>query len=285
MQMTDQTSLLYIFGLGYSGITLAEQAIAAGWRVMGTVRCEDKASALRAHGFDSVVWQGEAGLDIPDGAHWVVTVPPDELGCPVARATSPSEARAASVTYLSTTGVYGDRAGGWVFECSAVSPSSDRARRRVKAEQQWLDKTEQKARLVRLPGIYGPDRSALDRVAAGRARRVIKAGQVFSRVHVEDIARGLLALIEWPELTGVFHLCDDVPAPPQDVIAYAAELLGVPVPPDIDFETADMSQMARSFYADCKRVSNARTKAALNWQPRYASYREGLTAIRAEAPS
>lgn len=281
--MTDQTPLLYIFGLGYSGIALAEQAIAAGWRVMGTVRGEAKAVELRARGIEATVWAGEAALSIPDDAHWLISVPPDEFGCPVARAAAAHAGLAASVTYLSTTGVYGDREGGWVFEWSDVSPTSKRGRRRVEAEQQWLAATGGAARLVRLPGIYGPGRSALDRLDGAKARRIIKAGQVFSRVHVRDIADGLFELLLRPELTGAFHLCDDEPAPPQDVIALAAEMMGAPAPPEVDFETAELSPMARSFYADCKRVSNGRTKAALNWQPRYPTYREGLAAIAAKS--
>lgn len=281
--MTDQTPLLYIFGLGYSGIALAEQVMAAGWRVMGTVRSEAKVTELSAKGIEASIWKGDATLSVPDGAHWLITVPPDEEGCPVARNAAADVGAAASVTYLSTTGVYGDREGGWVFEWSDVSPTSQRGHRRAKAERQWLAATGQTARLVRLPGIYGPGRSALDRLEGERARRIIKREQVFSRVHVQDIASGLLALLQRPGLTGAFHLCDDAPAPPQDVIAFAAEVMGVPVPPDVDFETAGLSPMARSFYAECKRVSNGRTKGALNWQPRYPTYREGLVALAAKS--
>lgn len=280
--MTDQTPLLYIFGLGYSGIALAEQAMAAGWRVMGTVRSEAKVTELSAKGIGASIWKGDVALSVPDGAHWLITVSPNEEGCPVARMAAAGAGAAASVTYLSTTGVYGDHEGGWVFEWSNVSPTSQRGHRRAKAEQQWLAATGQAVRLVRLPGIYGPGRSALDRLEGERARRIIKTGHVFSRIHVQDIAGGLFALLQQPDLTGTFHLCDDEPAPPQDVIALAAEMMGVSAPPDVDFDTADLSPMARSFYAECKRVSNGRTKAALNWQPRYPTYREGLAAIVAK---
>ncbi|OZB17865.1 MAG: NAD(P)-dependent oxidoreductase, partial [Hyphomonas sp. 34-62-18] len=150
-----------------------------------------------------------------------------------------------------------------------------------KAEGQWQALTGDKARLVRLPGIYGPGRSAFDRLREGTAQRIVKEGQVFSRVHVDDIASGLEALMHRPDVTGVFHLCDELPAPPQDVIAYAAELLGIAPPPEIAFEDADLSPMAASFYSECKRVSNARAKAALGWRPAYPTYREGLTAILA----
>jgi nucleoside-diphosphate-sugar epimerase len=189
---------------------------------------------------------------------------------------------AASVTYLSTTGVYGDLGGGWAMEWSPVNPGSARAKARMLAERQWQEATGGAARIVRLPGIYGPGRSPFERLRNGTATRVVKPGQVFSRVHVEDIARGLEALLLKPGLTGVFHLCDNEPAPPQDVTAFAAGLLGMAPPPDVDIADARLSPMALSFYAECKRISNARTKAALGWRPLYPSYREGLSAVLAE---
>ena len=162
-----------------------------------------------------------------------------------------------------------------------MSSKTARARARVLAERHRQDATGGAARIVRLPGIYGPGRSPFERLRDGTATRVVKPGQVFSRVHVEDIARGLEALLLKPALTGVFHLCDDEPAPPQHVTAFAAGLLGMAPPPEMDIAVAGLSPMARSFYAECKRVSNARAKAALGWRPLYPSYREGLTAILA----
>jgi len=279
--MTDQPYLLFVFGLGYSAQQLARRLIPQGWAVSGTVRSEAGAAKLRAQGIAAQVWAGDGTPDIPAGAHWLVTLPPDADGCPAAHVATYSEPSAASITYLSTTGVYGDLNGGWVFEWSRVHPQADRARARVKAEMQWMDATDGAARLVRLPGIYGPGRSSLDRIRDGTARRIIKPGQVFSRIHVDDIASGLEALMKRPDMHGVFHLCDDEPAPPQDVTAYAADLLGVAPPPEIAFEEAELSTMARSFYSDCKRVSNARAKAALGWRPAYPTYREGLRAILA----
>lgn len=279
--MTSQPSLLFVFGLGYSAQQLASRLMAAGWQVAGTVRSEAKAAALRARGIAAQVWPGEGPVDIPPGAHWLVTLPPGKEGCPAALAAATCPDLSESVTYLSTTGVYGDMKGGWVTEWSPVSLASPRGAARVKAEGQWQALTGGKARLVRLPGIYGPGRSAFDRLRDGTARRIVKEGQVFSRVHVDDIASGLEALMQCPEVTGVFHLCDELPAPPQNVITYAAELLGVAPPPEIAFEDADLSPMAASFYAECKRVSNARAKAALGWRPAYPTYREGLAAILA----
>lgn len=279
--MTDTTSLLFVFGLGYSALRLAERLKARGTTVAGTVRSEEKAAALRADGVRAEVWNGQGLPDIPDGAHWLVTLPPDEAGCPAARVATYAEPGAASVTYLSTTGVYGDLGGGWAMEWSPVNPGSDRARARVLAEQQWMDATDGAARIVRLPGIYGPGRSPFGKLREGKAHRAVKPGQVFSRVHVDDIARGLEALVDRPDLHGIFHLCDDLPAPPQDVTAFAADLLQMTPPPEVPFEAAGLSPMAKSFYAECKRVSNARAKAALGWRPLYPTYREGLRAVLA----
>jgi nucleoside-diphosphate-sugar epimerase len=276
--MTVPPSLLFIFGVGYSAQRVAAQALEQGWQVCGTVRSDDKARQLGEKGIDAEVWSGEGPLNVPDGAHWLISVPPDADGCPVARVMSEAAPRAASITYLSTTGVYGDLGGGWAFEWSDLNPGSARAKRRVLAEQQWRD-INTNTRLVRLPGIYGPGRSALDRVRSGKARRIIKPGQVFSRIHVEDLASGIVKLIEAPQKTGVFHLCDDAPAPPQDVITLAAGLLGVDLPAPVPFETADLSAMAASFYADCKRVSNAQTKSKLGWRPIHKSYELGLASI------
>lgn len=277
--MTSTQSLLFVFGLGYSALQLAGQLQTSGWRVAGTVRTAAKAAGLRARGIAAEVWNGEGPVAVPDGAHWLITLPPGRPGCPAALAAGAGAGDARSITYLSTTGVYGDLRGGWAFEWSPVAPSSPRAAARVLAETQWLAASDGAARLVRLPGIYGPGRSPFDRLRDGTAQRVIKPGQVFSRVHVDDIASGLAALVQQPEAYGVFHLCDDLSAPPQDVTAFAAELLGMARPPDVPFEEAQLSEMAASFYAECKRVTNARAKAALGWRPAYPTYREGLRAI------
>lgn len=294
--MTVQPSLLFVAGLGYSALQLAR--IWPG-PVAGTVRSAAKAAVLRAEGIDAQVWDGTAPLAIPEGASLLVTVPPGEAGCPVLApdhtgpghdhgmiTTGPDTTQIrlkpdSNVIYLSTTGVYGDLRGGWAFEDSPRNPTSRRAKARALAEDQWRAATGGSVRIVRLPGIYGPGRSPFDKLRAGTATRVVKPGQVFSRVHVEDIAAGLLALFQRPEATGVFHLCDDLPAPPQDVTAYAAGLLGLSPPPEVRIEDAGLSPMAASFYAECKRISNARAKAALGWHPKYPTYREGLAAVLA----
>ena len=280
--MTVLPSLLFVFGMGYSARRLAARIVPQGWRVTGTTRGAAGRLGEGAEGVEGVQWGGEGAIMPPAGAHWLVTLPPDAQGCPAARAAGHLARDAASVTYLSTTGVYGDLGGGWAMEWSDVNPGSDRAKARVLAERQWLAATGGAARIVRLPGIYGPGRSPFGRLRDGSATRVVKPGQVFSRVHVEDIARGLEAMLGKPGLTGVFHLCDDEPAAPQDVTAFAARLLGMAPPPEVAIEAAGLSAMARSFYAECKRVSNGRTKGALGWRPVYPSYREGLTAVLEE---
>ncbi len=273
--MTDPSQPLFLLGPGYSA-----QALARLWSgpIFGTYRSKAGPQKLQQIGIQPIP-TAETNLvrEAVQGAHLLISAPPAEEGCPARTLVGDAASRAASITYLSTTGVYGDLTGGWAMDWTRVNPLSDRATRRVQAERDWQSASDI-VRCVRLPGIYGPGRSALDRVRRGAARRIVKDGQVFSRIHVDDLARGLLALIAH-EATGVFNLCDDVAAPPQDVIAYAAELLGMTAPAEIQFEEADLSDMAKSFYSECKRVSNARLKSATGWRPEYPTYREGLSAI------
>jgi nucleoside-diphosphate-sugar epimerase len=214
-------------------------------------------------------------------------VPPDAAGDPVIDLCGPAIAARrdlAWVGYLSTTGVYGHHGGGWVDENTALTPSGERGRRRVAAERAWLGPPGLPTHIFRLAGIYGPGRSAFDSLRAGRAQRIDKPGQVFSRIHVEDIARTLRASLSKPHPGAVYNLCDDDPAPPADVIAYAAGLLGVPPPPLIPFAEAKLSEMGRSFYDDNKRVRNDRIKQELGVQLAFPDYRAGLAAIlRAES--
>jgi len=216
----------------------------------------------------------------------LVTAPPGPEGCPGLNALVPALARAqafpAWIGYLSTTGVYGDRRGGWVFEQGALAAQSLEGARRAAAERDWLQVGRGMGLTVtvfRLPGIYGPGRSALDRLRSGQARRIAAPGQVFSRIHLDDLSAGLAASIAHPRPGGIYNLCDDEPAPNTDVIAYAAGLLGLTPPPEITLAEAALSPAAQRFYAESKRVSNARAKAELGWRPRYPTYREGLRAI------
>lgn len=277
--MTDQLPTLFLIGPGYTASRLADICLEKGWTVYGTARSADKAEGLRAAGIEPVLTGDEAAIaHAARASHLVVSTPPGDDGCPGFALAGRHAGDAASITYLSTTGVYGDLNGGWAFEWSPANPGTQRGERRVMAERQWLS-VRADLRILRLPGIYGPGRSQLDRVRGGKEEQIVKPGQVFSRAHADDIAAGLLALIERPGLSGVFNLCDEEAAPPQDVMAYAAGLLGLPAPEPVSLDEADVSRMARSFYSECKRVSNARLKAATGWRPRYRTYREGLTAI------
>ena len=284
------TSTLLSFGHGYSARALAQLLLAQGWRVIGTTRSDAKAEAMRAIGAEALVWPGAALQDaLRDATHLLISAGPGEAGDPVLAAAEQQIAAAAPglrwVGYLSTTGVYGDHQGGWVDETTPLTPSTARGRLRVEAEAAWqalAARTGLPLHIFRLAGIYGPGRGPFAKVRAGTARRIVKPGQVFSRIHVEDIAQTLAASIARPDPGAVYNLCDDDPAPPQDVIAYAAELLGLPLPPEVDFATAEMSPMARSFYAESKRVRNDRIKRDLGITLKYPDYRSGLRAMLVE---
>jgi nucleoside-diphosphate-sugar epimerase len=283
---------LFVFGLGYTARIVGRQLRADGWQVAGTCRTPEKLAELRAQGFDAYFFNGQQALDNPAEAlagttHVLASVPPDDSGDPVLRAHAGDIASLPGLAwagYLSTTGVYGDRDGGWVDETTPRSPSTPRGRRRAEAEMAWSGLYEMgrvPVHLFRLPGIYGPGRSAIDAVKAGRTRRIFKEGQVFSRIHVDDLASALIASMVQPRPEGIYNICDDEPAPPQDVIAYACELLGVAPEPLTPVEEADLSPMARSFYEESKRVANDRMKEELGVTLAYPTYREGLRAIQA----
>jgi nucleoside-diphosphate-sugar epimerase len=286
---------LFVFGLGYSALVFARRARAKGWRVAGTTRSTDKARALtEVHGFEMHLFGRDQPLAAPAAAlagttHLLSSVPPDRDGDAVLDRHAADIAAAAGhlrwAGYLSTTGVYGDRDGDWVDEGAGLHPSGPRGAARVAAERGWLDlvRVGVPVHLFRLAGIYGPGRSAFDTLRDGSARRIVKPRQVFSRIHVEDIARVLEASIARPDPGAAYNVCDDEPAPPQDVTAFAAGLLGVDPPPEIAYEqaAASMSEMARSFYRDNKRVSNLRIRDVLGVRLAYPDYRAGLRAILA----
>lgn len=280
------TPELFVYGLGFSGQALARRMQAKGWTVSATARRPEKAEALKALSITPVDPTDPDAMTSAMGRAKaiLITAPPGPDGCPALEQIVPALARSGAfpdwIGYVSTTGVYGDQGGGWVFENSPLRASSLEGARRIGAERDWLQVGQGMGLSVmvfRLPGIYGPGRSALDRLRAGDARRVIKPGQVFSRIHVEDIACGLAASIARPRAGGIYNLCDDEPAAPQDVIAYAARLAGLPLPPEVGIET--LSPMAQRFYAENKRVSNALAKQELGWRPAYPTYRQGLDAI------
>jgi nucleoside-diphosphate-sugar epimerase len=281
---------LFVFGLGYVGQAFASAVMERGWTVAATARDADRAAALRALGIEAIDADDRAAMTAAlTGVNAVlITAPPTADGCPGLEAVIPALAAAQAfpdwIGYLSTTGVYGDFEGRWVFESSPLKAQSVEGARRVGAERDWRQVGRGMGLTVatfRLPGIYGPGRSALDRLRAGEGRRIVKPGQVFSRIHLDDIVSGLLASLDQPRAGGVYNLCDDEPAPPQDVMEHAAGLLGVAVPPDLPFNELGLSPATRRFYAENKRVSNALAKAELGWRLKYPTYREGLAAILA----
>jgi nucleoside-diphosphate-sugar epimerase len=267
--------------------------MAEGWRLFGTCRSLDVRRQLAEEGIEAHLFNrehplGDAGALLARATHVLSSVPPDAAGDPVLDVHGEDLAGASQlrwIGYLSTTGVYGDRAGGWVDEAAPLLPTGERGRRRVAAEARWLELQRRRGRPVhvfRLAGIYGPGRSALDAVRSGRARRIAKPGQVFSRIHVADIAQALRASMARPRPGAIYNVCDDDPAPPADVIAFACDLLGVPPPPLMPVEQAELSEMALSFYADNKRVSNRRMKEELGVSLLYPGYRDGLRALLKE---
>lgn len=278
---------LLIFGYGYSARYLVAELNAAPGSVRVTTRSTDKAALLTATGLTARVFPGaDMAGDIAWASHILITAGPEDGQDPVlahARDAIAAHAKRLDwVGYLSTTGVYGDHGGGWVDEATPLTPSTERGRARVAAEGEWMDLYNQHAlplHIFRLAGIYGPGRGPFEKVRDGTARRIIKPGQVFSRIHVEDIAQVLIASMAQPDPGVAYNLCDDDPAPPQDVIGYAATLLGLPEPPAIPFDQASLSPMAASFYAESKRVDNRRIKADLGVRLRYPDYRAGLAAL------
>lgn len=278
---------LLSLGHGYSARYLAKRLVPQGWRIAGTTRDPDKFDDLRAQGITPLLWDRDAILPwLENASHVLVSAGPTADGDPtLALLNSDISARAAGLTwvgYLSTTGVYGDAQGGWVDETTPLIPSTERGRRRVAAETAWSDIANLPLHIFRLAGIYGPGRGPFTKVRNGTARRIIKEGQVFSRIHVEDIALVLEASMKAPNPGTAYNLCDDDPAPPQDVITHAAKLLGVDLPPAIPFDEAEMTPMARSFYAESKRVRNDRIKDDLGVTLTYPDYQSGLAAVLAQ---
>lgn len=276
---------LFVFGLGYSSLRLVELFGDRFAQISGTVRTPDKREQLRhldarrhldAHLFDGGTHAPEIVVCIEDADVLLVSVPPGQAGDPVLAAFgAPLRTCSAHVVYLSTVGVYGDHQGAWIDEDTEAASDSERAKARLAAEAGWRTIAGNRLTILRLAGIYGPDRNALARLRDGSARRIVKPGQVFNRIHVDDIGRAIMAAVAI-KASGVFNICDDEPAPPQDVIAYAAKLLGLPPPPDEDYATATMTPMARSFYATSNRIRNIRAKRDLGLELAFPTYREGL---------
>jgi len=282
---------LFCFGLGYTGEALADALMREGWMVSGTSRTAEGAELLQSRGIDAWVFNREQPLEdiagaLQDSTHLLSSVPPDEIGDVVLDCHGADiQALAGDLKwagYLSTTVVYGNRDGGWVDESSERTPGVERGWRRVRAEDRWLALGEASGipvHLFRLAGIYGPGRSALDQIRAGRSKRVARTGQVFSRTHVDDIITILRASMAQPNAGAAYNVCDDEPAAPSDVTAFGCELLKVPVPPIVPFDEADLSPMAMTFWTDNKRVRNDRIHQELGVDLKYPDYRSGLQAI------
>lgn len=278
------TRTLLSFGHGYSAQALERLLLPQGWRIIGTTRSEAKAEAMRTRGIEALIWPGADVTDALNAAsHLLMSASPDDGSDPVLAALQNQiTARADQFEwagYLSTTGVYGDHGGDWVDETAPLTPATRRGQARVVAEAAWQATPGLPLHIFRLAGIYGPGRGPFAKVRNGTARRIIKDGQVFSRTHVDDIAQVLAASIARPNPGAIYNVCDDDPAPPQDVIAYAAQLLGLPVPEAVPFEDAELTPMARSFYAESKKVRNDRIKDDLGVKLLFPDYRSGLQSL------
>jgi nucleoside-diphosphate-sugar epimerase len=283
---------IFFFGMGYSSLATARaihRNVDPDIPISGTSRTIDTAELLadtdyRIHVFDGLSPGTTLSEDLSRATHVVLSIPPDEQGDPAFNLHRETIAAAPNLEwlgYFSTVGVYGDFGGAWVDESAPTRPVNPRSEIRVEVENLWREFAETRGvplLILRLAGIYGPGRSAFDKLRDGTARRIVKPGQVFNRIHVDDIGR-VTQLAARQRLGGTFNLGDDEPAPPQDLVTYAAKLMGVPPPPDIPFAEADLTPMARSFYSDNKRVSNKAIKSALGIELLYPTYRDGLDAI------
>ncbi|WP_293812178.1 SDR family oxidoreductase [uncultured Bosea sp.] len=281
---------ILILGLGYSAGFFARAALARGWEVTGTVRSAEKAAALSREGIRALVFGGFAvssalAKAVAEADAVLVSVQPAEDGDPALgplRAALMAAPNLRWIGYLSTIGVYGDQDGAWIDEDTPPAPTNARTRQRVEIEEAWLQlgrDSGKPVQIFRLSGIYGPGRNAITKLRAGTANRLIKPGQVFNRIHVDDIAGVLMASLAQPRNGAIYNVTDNEPGPPQDVVTFAAELTGLEAPPEIPFEQAKLSPMAASFYGESKRVSNALVKREFGYAFRYPTYREALRAL------
>jgi nucleoside-diphosphate-sugar epimerase len=283
---------LFCFGLGFSAAHLVDAYRDRFTRIIGTTRSPEKRDRLEAKGIEARLFGGghddeRIAGDLAQCDALLISASPEEGVDPVLHAYGDviaASPRLSWIGYLSTIGVYGDQGGRWIDESEPVNPGSKRSRERVAVEEEWLalgQRTGTPVQIFRLAGIYGPGRNAVRQLKAGTARRIIKPDQVFNRIHVEDIARTLLASMESPRNGAIYNVCDNEPAPPQDVITFAAERLGIAPPPEVPFEEADLSPMGRSFYGECKRVSNRLIREELGVTLAYPTYREAMRDLAA----
>ena len=277
---------LFCFGYGVSAEALSARISAWGWQVTGTSRDGRDINGVKTIRFNGIDPMEGADAHLSHSSHLLVSIPPGKEGdvvlCHHSDEITKHSGGLKWIGYLSTTGVYGDHNGGWVDEATSCEPISSRGRQRLRAEEAWIElgkKYQIATHIFRLAGIYGPGRNPLARIREGRAQRILKPGQVFSRIHTTDIAAVLEASIHRPRAGAIYNVCDDEPAPPGEVVAYGAELLGMPPPPEVSLEEARLSEMGRSFYAENKRVSNRLLRDELGVRLAYPTYREGLRGI------
>lgn len=283
---------LLVFGGGWLGRAAAREALRRGGKAVATSRDSATRAALEAEGVAAVDPADEAALAAAVGqaTALLITTPPDAQGCPGLKALIPAITASGAwpdwIGYVSSTAVFGDRAGGWAFEDDELNAASLEGARRVRAERDWLDAGRGMGltvQLFRLPALYGPGRSPLDRLRDGTARIVRKPGQIFNRVHLDDAVSGLFASMARPHPGAAYTLCDDEPSAADVVIEGAAKRLGLPLPPEVDLDDPSVSDAMRRFYRDSKRLSNAKAKAELGWRPKYPGWRDGLEAMIAAA--
>lgn len=285
--MIQEPATLFCFGLGYTASAFADEKRSVGWRVSGTKRQSATTDNMEVFAFEAGKSTEEIQRAVQRATHLLVSIPPDQDGDPVVRtfgALLPDLTQLKWLGYLSSTAVYGDQQGGWVNEDTQPAPSDDRGRRRLKAETQWLTLFRDfgaPVHIFRIAGIYGPGRSAFEQLKNGRARRVIKPGHAFSRIHRDDIVGALCASAMTPNPGLVVNLADDEPAESAAVIEEACRISGQPLPPEIPFQKAleTMSPMARSFWADNRKISNGRLHDLLKRPLKYPTFRSGLRAI------
>ncbi len=288
---TSERPYLLVLGMGYCAARFVQRHRSLFGRIAATTRRMDKGAGLIAGGIDAFQFDGQPsqGLVVAaaEASHVLVSIPPGEKGDPALAALRPLLRANKALTwigYLSTTGVYGDHHGKWIDEDTPVAPANERSKRRAEAEEAWrVLATETRAvQIFRLSGIYGPGRNPLADIKAGEARRIAKPGQVFNRIHVDDIAQVLAAAVKKPNAGPVFNLADDEPAPSEEVVAFAAKLLGREPPPLVPLAEAGLSEMAQTFWSENKRVRARRIQTELGVDLLYPTYREGLLALMSE---
>ncbi|NNC38482.1 MAG: SDR family oxidoreductase [Acidimicrobiales bacterium] len=287
---SENSRICVLLGCGYTARAIAPSLRSDGFEVLGTTRNPDNFSEMAAKGVHPLLYQGkitdELRRILSRTTHIISSIPPSQSGDPFISSMQSQFGKNWSkllpniewAGYLSATSVYGDRQGKWVFEEELLHPSTNRGKARVIAELDWVE-SGLPVHIFRIAGIYGPARSAFDRIRSGKAKAVIKKGHISNRIHVHDIATAIAASINAPAPHAIYNLADDDPCPPQDVLQFAATLLRERAVREVPFDEADLSDMARSFYREARRTSNARIKRDLDWYPQYPSYREGLVSI------